>query len=76
MEEAKIIWEEQLGLPKLQPQAPWFGYSLGGWSEELDRQANMATAGDYWEVGKLLAQRRRSDVAMNQEVDLYSDDDC
>ena len=76
MEEAKIIWEEQLGLPKLQPQAPWFGYSLGGWSEELERQANMATAGDYWEVGKLLAQRRRSDVAMNQEVDLYSDDDC
>ena len=76
MEEAKIIWEEQLGLPKLQPQAPWFGYSLGGWSDELERQANMATAGDYWEVGKLLAQRRRSDVAMTQEVDLYSDDDC
>ena len=36
----------------------------------------MATAGDYWEVGKLLAQRRRSDVEMNQEVDLYSDVDC
>ena len=31
MENARKIWEE-LGLPKLKPEAPWFGYSLGEWS--------------------------------------------
>ena len=30
MERAKGIWEE-LGLPPLRPQPPWFGYSLGDW---------------------------------------------
>ena len=28
MERAKALWEE-LGLPPLKPEAPWFGYSLG-----------------------------------------------
>jgi 4-hydroxy-3-polyprenylbenzoate decarboxylase len=68
MEEAKAIWEDRLGLPTLHPKAPWYGYDLGAWNEELDRQAQLAVAGDYWEVGRLLAQRRRNDVAMNQEV--------
>ncbi|MBW2000666.1 MAG: UbiD family decarboxylase, partial [Deltaproteobacteria bacterium] len=35
MENAKKIWEE-LGLPKLTPKAPWYGYSLGQWNEELE----------------------------------------
>ena len=35
MERAKVIWEE-LGLPKLKPESPWFGYSLGEWSPEFD----------------------------------------
>src|ERR1700736_4700158 len=38
MERARAICEE-LGLPKLKPEAPWFGYSLGEWPEELDRAA-------------------------------------
>ena len=38
MERAKKIWEE-LGLPKLKPQSPWFGYSLGEWSQEFDAMA-------------------------------------
>jgi 4-hydroxy-3-polyprenylbenzoate decarboxylase len=29
MERAKQVWEE-LGLPKLRPQSPWFGSALGG----------------------------------------------
>ena len=36
MERAKAIWEE-LGLPALRPQAPWFGYSLGEWSARARR---------------------------------------
>ena len=53
MERAKVIWEE-LGLPKLKPESPWFGYSLGEWSPELDEAAERATRGDYFETGKEL----------------------
>ena len=67
MERAKAIWEE-LGLPKLKPESPWFGYSLGEWSDEFDRAADLAVKGDYFETGKLIAKRRRKDVKMNTEV--------
>ncbi len=67
MERAKAIWEE-LGLPKLKPESPWFGYSLGEWSEEFDRAAALAVKGDYFETGKAIAKRRRKDVRMNTEV--------
>jgi UbiD family decarboxylase len=67
MERAKKIWEE-LGLPPLKPEAPWFGYSLGEWSDELDEAADRAVKGDYFETGKLLVARRRKDVTMNTEV--------
>jgi len=67
MERAKAIWEE-LGLPKLKPEAPWYGYSLGEWPEDLERAADRAVRGDYFETGKLLAERKRKDVGMNTEV--------
>ena len=68
MERAREIWECELGLPKLRPESPWYGYSLGAWSEELEQQAERAVKGDYWETGKIIAQRRRGDVKMNTEV--------
>ena len=67
MERARVIWEE-LGLPQLKPESPWFGYSLGEWPEELEQAAAAAVKGDYFETGKLLATRRRKDVPMNTEV--------
>ena len=67
MERARVIWEE-LGLPRLTPEAPWFGYSLGDWSEEFDEAAARAVRGDYFVTGDILAQRRRSDVPINSEV--------
>lgn len=67
MERAKEIWEE-LGLPTLKPQAPWFGYSLGEWDDDLAQMAERATASDYWTTGEIIAQQRRSDVDMNDEV--------
>jgi len=67
MERAKEIWEE-LGLPALKPQSPWFGYSLGEWSDEFDRAAELAVKGEYFETGKELVKRRRKDVRMNTEV--------
>jgi UbiD family decarboxylase len=67
MENAKAIWE-RLGLPPLTPQSPWHGYDLGHWPRELERQADMAVRGNYFELGKQLANERRSDVAMNTPV--------
>ncbi len=67
MEQARALWE-RLGLPPLKPAAPWFGYSLGDWSEDLERQAELAVRGDYWQTGELQAQQRRNDVEMNTEV--------
>lgn len=67
MERAKQIWQE-LGLPELKPQAPWYGYSLGEWSEDFDAAAERATRGDYLEADLALQQRRRNDVRMNTEV--------
>ena len=67
MERAREIWEE-LKLPALKPETPWFGYSLGEWSEQLDAAADAAVRGDYFEYGKKLVERRRNDVGMNTEV--------
>jgi len=67
MEHAKEIWEE-LGLPPLRPETPWYGYSLGEWSDEFDEAAQRAVAGDYFAYGETLIARRRSDVPMNTEV--------
>ena len=68
IERAKAIWEEGLGLPKLKPETPWFGYSLGEWSPELDKSAEQATRGDYLDNAKGLEARRRKDLRMNTEV--------
>lgn len=67
MERAKRIWEE-LGLPELKPQTPWYGYSLGEWPEELDIAAERAVRSEYFETGEEIAKRRRKDVRMNTEV--------
>jgi 4-hydroxy-3-polyprenylbenzoate decarboxylase len=67
MENARKIWEE-LGLPKLKPESPWYGYSLGEWPAELDAAAERATRGEYFVTGEELAKRRRKDVRMNTEV--------
>jgi len=64
MERAKAIWE-RLGLPPLKPAAPWYGYELGYWPAELERQARMAAASDYFALGRDMGNQRRSDVAMN-----------
>ncbi len=74
MERAKVIWEE-LGLPDLKPESPWFGYSLGDWSEEFERAAQLAVKGESAETGKIVAQRRRSDVSMNADIRHMKDED-
>lgn len=57
MEHAREIWEE-LGLPELRPERPWFGYSLGNWNEELDEEARLATQSLYYQTGEKLSGLR------------------
>ncbi|HZU90114.1 MAG TPA: UbiD family decarboxylase [Stellaceae bacterium] len=61
MERAQAIWEE-LGLPALRPQAPWYGYSLGDWLPHWDAAAARAVRGLYLENGRLSAAQRRRGV--------------
>jgi 4-hydroxy-3-polyprenylbenzoate decarboxylase len=59
MERAKTIWQE-LGFETLQPQKPWFGYSLGDWLPYWDEAAKRAAEGKYLENGKIsLGQQRQ-----------------
>ena len=58
---AKAIWEE-LGLPTLRPQSPWFGYSLGDWLPQWDEAAKRAATGRYLENGLISAKQQRNDV--------------
>ena len=67
MENAKQIWEE-LGLPALKPEAPWFGYSLGDWTERNEQMAQRAVRSDYWVTGEEIAKMRRKHVPMNTEI--------
>jgi UbiD family decarboxylase len=64
MEHAKQIWEE-LGLPPLRPETPWYGYSLGQWPEEFAAEAARAAASEYWQIGEELTKKRRNDARMN-----------
>jgi 4-hydroxy-3-polyprenylbenzoate decarboxylase len=56
MDHAKTIWEK-LALPPLQPKMPWYGYSLGHWSEEDGEHAEWAVAGDQLRVAERLQKQ-------------------
>jgi 4-hydroxy-3-polyprenylbenzoate decarboxylase len=64
MENAKALWE-RLGLPALKPEMPWFGYSLGDWTEEWDNNAAEAARGDWMNRSESYRQRRRRGIAPN-----------
>jgi 4-hydroxy-3-polyprenylbenzoate decarboxylase len=61
MERAKKLWEE-LGLPKLRPQSPWHGYSLGDWLPQWDEAAKRAVEGRYLENGEISEKQRKKGV--------------
>jgi hypothetical protein len=48
---------------KLKPQAPWFGYNLGLWSDEDEAEAQAAVLGDHYETG---GKRLQVSCALNQ----------
>jgi 4-hydroxy-3-polyprenylbenzoate decarboxylase len=56
MERAREIWDE-LGLPPLQPRAPWYGYDLGNWPESFRRLAELGEEGRFDTVAQELLSR-------------------
>jgi UbiD family decarboxylase len=59
MEHARGLWDE-LGLPPLNVQAPWHGYTLDDWTDTWETYARRTTAGDWEETGRdTLARQRR-----------------
>jgi 4-hydroxy-3-polyprenylbenzoate decarboxylase len=58
MTRARQIWEE-LQLPRLTPQSPWHGYSLGDWSNLWTDFADKTTNGDWRENGTHTFSRRQ-----------------
>ncbi len=61
MERARKIWEE-LGLPKLRPQSPWFGVPAGDWLPQWDAAGKRAAEGRYLENGTASETLRRSGI--------------
>ncbi len=57
MEQARVIWEE-LGLPALKPRMPWYGYSLGAWTQEDEEEAELALKGEHFVTGEKAKSRR------------------
>jgi 4-hydroxy-3-polyprenylbenzoate decarboxylase len=58
MERAIDLWK-QLGLPNLELSEPWFGYSMGYWTDEEAQEAKLAVEGRYYETGEIFRQSRR-----------------
>ena len=68
MERAKDIWEE-LGLPKLNVQKPWHGYSLGAWHQIWDEAGRRAATGDYLENGRISAALTQDGLKPETKLD-------
>jgi UbiD family decarboxylase len=58
MERARKVWEE-LGLPKLRPQSPWYSAPMGDWLPQWDEAAQRAAEGRYLENGEISAKLKR-----------------
>jgi 4-hydroxy-3-polyprenylbenzoate decarboxylase len=73
MEAAREIWEE-LELPRLSPQSPWHGYSLGDWDDTWEQFARNAVDGRWADNGRATFERRRSGVKPETPVRDVEDD--
>jgi 4-hydroxy-3-polyprenylbenzoate decarboxylase len=67
MDGARKIWEE-LGLPALTARSPWHGYTLGDWTDNWERFAQRATAGEWQQNGIETLARQRPGLAPETPV--------
>lgn len=58
MDRAVEIWRD-LQLPQLNLKDPWWGYSLGYWTEEEEKEADLAVQGRHYETGEKQKATRR-----------------
>jgi UbiD family decarboxylase len=58
MEHGRELWEK-LGLPKLKPKEPWYGVSLGHWTEQEQQLVDLAEQGRVDEAAQLLLSQSR-----------------
>jgi UbiD family decarboxylase len=72
MENAKVLWEK-LGLPKLTPESPWYGYSLGDWNDKWDANAMQATRGEWMKRDAEYAEGRVTQAIPNTPVSNHKD---
>jgi len=67
MERAKVLWDK-LGLPPVRETNPWFGYSLGDWTDVWDAAAQRAATGDYLENGRMTLERQQKNLVPETSV--------
>jgi len=76
MENSWRLWRElseELGLPKIKPYIPWYGYSLGEWNEELEEEAQLAVQSRYFETGEKIAKQRKSVSEIKMNTSFYGE---
>ena len=61
MERARKVWEE-LKLPKLTPQSPWFGAPVGDWLPHWDEAGRRAAEGRYLDNGRVSEKQQRGSL--------------
>jgi 4-hydroxy-3-polyprenylbenzoate decarboxylase len=75
MERARKVWEE-LGLPGLRPQSPWFGSASGdNWPQEWDVAARRAATGGYLDNGRVSEKKKRKGLKPETRVKLDRSDE-
>jgi UbiD family decarboxylase len=67
MERALVLWKG-LGLPEPTKRPPWYGYSLGDWTEKWDQFARDAVAGGWQKNGANTLTRRRGGLTPETPV--------
>lgn len=60
MAKALQLWQEQTDLPLPRMTAPYYGYNLGYWNEELQEVADLIAQGEYAKVGEKMARRQET----------------
>lgn len=59
MEAALEVWKQHPDLPQL-AREPWYGYTLGYWTEEDQKLADLIAKGDYRAVGRYAKDLQKS----------------
>lgn len=58
MERALRLWQEG-GFPPLNLKKPWYGYPLGRWTEQDERNAELTLKGEHFKLGEESRKRRK-----------------